>query len=322
MKTLTPLLSLALAMSASASAADFQITNAGEFARCVSANAKVEKLVGDLGFIEGPVWIKSGGYLVFSDIPNDELKKWTPSGGLTTFRKPSQNANGNILDREARLLTAEHTGRRVAIQEKDGAVKTVVDSFEGKKLNSPNDVVVKSDGTIWFTDPEYGLKNDPNAKGRKLGKEQDGNYVYRHDPKTGRTTAVVKDFVQPNGLAFSPDEKKLYIADSGTPKHIRVFDVKADGTIDNSRVLFDATARGKSRRGLPDGLKIDAEGNLFATGPGGVLVFSPDGKHLGTIQTGQATSNCAFGGADGRTLYMTADDYLMRVALKTKGLGF
>jgi len=237
MKTFTSFAALLLATSVSLRAAETQIINAAEFARCVSPDAKAEKLAGDLGFIEGPVWMKSGGYLVFSDIPNDELKKWTPPGALTTFRQPSQNANGNTTDREGRLISAEHTGRRLAIQEKNGTVKTLVDSFEGKKLNSPNDVVVKSDGTIWFTDPEYGLKNDPNAKGKKLGKEQEGNYVYRHDPKTGKTTAAVKDFVQPNGLAFSPDEKKLYVADSGTPRHIRVFDVKADGTVSGGDVF-------------------------------------------------------------------------------------
>ncbi len=201
------LVSFALAAPGAAlSAADVHIDHALEFARCVPAGATVTKLAGDLGFVEGPVWLKADGVLVFSDIPNNELKQWSAAGGLTTYRKPSHNANGNIVDQAGRLLTCEHSGRRVAIQEKGGAVKTLVDSFEGKKLNSPNDVVVHSDGTVWFTDPEYGLKTNPATK-QKEGKEQAGNFVYRHDPKTGKTTAVVRDFVQPNGLAFSPDGK-------------------------------------------------------------------------------------------------------------------
>ena len=187
-------------------AADNPADQPAEFARCVPAGATVIKLSGDMGFLEGPVWLKATRTLVFSDIPNNELKQWSAAGGVTTFRKPSHNANGNITDLMGRLLTCEHTGRRVSLQEKDGTVKTVVDSFEGKKLNSPNDVVVRSDGTLWFTDPEYGLTTNPTTK-QKEDKQQAGNFVYRHDPKTGKTTAVVKGFVQPNGLAFSPDEK-------------------------------------------------------------------------------------------------------------------
>jgi gluconolactonase len=304
---------LFIAISAAAFAADLQITNAPEFARCVSADAKVEKLAGDLGFIEGPVWLKSGGYLVFSDIPNDELKKWTAGAGVTTYRKPSQNANGNTLDREGRLLTAEHSGRRVAIQEKDGAVKTVVDSFDGKKLNSPNDVVVKSDGTIWFTDPEYGLQNDPNAKGKKLGKEQAGNYVFRHDPKIGKTTVVVKDFVQPNGLAFSPDEKKLYVADSGAPRHIRVFDVKADGTLSGGDVFC------KIDQGGPDGIRVDRDGRLWSSAGDGVHIFDARGALIGKILVPETPANLCFGGADGKTLFITARKSLYSIKVKVTG---
>jgi gluconolactonase len=311
MKIPTRLLSLLLATSAAAFGGDLQINNAAEFARCVAADAKVEKLAGDLGFIEGPVWIKSGGYLVFSDIPNDELKKWTPGGGVTTFRKPSQNANGNTLDREGRLLTCEHTGRRVSIQEEDGTVKTVVDSFEGKKLNSPNDIVVKSDGTIWFTDPEYGLQNDPNAKGKKLGKEQDGNYVFRHDPKTGKTTIVVaKDFVQPNGLAFSPDEKKLYIADTGGPRHIRVYDVKADGTLSGGDVFC------KIDKGGADGIRVDRDGRLWSSAGDGVHIFDAKGALIGKILVPETPANLCFGGADGKTLFITARTSLYTIKVK------
>jgi gluconolactonase len=310
-----PALLLLVAASATVSAADFQISSAAEFARCVSAEAKVEKLVGDLGFLEGPVWIKSGGYLVFSDIPGDELKKWSPSGGLTSFRKPSQNANGNTTDREGRLVSAEHSGRRIALQEKDGTVKTVVDSFDGKKLNSPNDVVVKSDGTLWFTDPEYGLKNDPNAKGKKLGKEQEGNFVYRHDPKTGKTTAVVKDFVQPNGVAFSSDEKKLYVADSGAPRHIRVFDVKADGTLGAGSVFC------KIDQGGPDGIRVDRDGRVWSSAGDGVHIFGGDGALIGKILVPETPANLCFGGADGKTLFITARKSLYAIKVNVTGAG-
>jgi gluconolactonase len=239
---------LVLAICSALSAAEVHVDDPAEFARCVSGDAKVTKLAGDMGFLEGPIWIKSSGSLVFSDIPNDELKQWSAKGGVISFRKPSRNANGNTLDLMDRLLSCEHTGRRVSIQEKDGTVRTVVDTFEGKKLNSPNDVVVRSDGTLWFTDPEYGLKNKPGTK-EKEDKQQPGNFVYRHDPKSGTTTAVVRDFVQPNGLAFSPDEKKLYVADSGTPRHIRVFDVAGNGTLSAGRVFCTID------KGGPDGAR-------------------------------------------------------------------
>ena len=291
---------LLVAVTTALAADDFKISNAADFAKCVPTGAKVTKLAGDLQFTEGPVWIKASRTLIFSDIPADELKQWTQAGGLATFRKPSQNANGNFVARDGRLYTCEHSGRRVAVQDKGGAVKTLVDSFEGKKLNSPNDVVLKSDGTVWFTDPEYGLKNDPNAKGKKLGKEQAGNYVYRHDPKTGRTTAVVKDFVQPNGLAFSPDEKKLYVADSGTPKHIRVFDVQADGSLKGGDVFCKIDVGG------PDGIRVDKDGRVWSSAGDGVQIFAKDGSLVGKIPVPEAPANLCFGGEDGKTLFMTA----------------
>lgn len=290
---------LLAALPVALSAADLQPDLAAEFARCVAPDATVRKLAGDMGFIEGPVWVKSGGYLVFSDIPNDELKQWKPEGGLATYRKPSRNANGNTLDLAGRLLTCEHSGRRVALREPDGTVRTLVDTFEGRKLNSPNDVVVHSDGSVWFTDPEYGLRTNPQTKQRE-GKEQPGNYVYRHDPKTGRTTAVVKDAVQPNGLAFSPDEKKLYVADSGAPRHIRVFAVAADGTVSDGRVLCTLD------QGAPDGIRVDRDGRIWSSAGNGVQIFAPDGRRIGKINTPEGAANLCFGGADGRTLFITA----------------
>ncbi|MEO7300829.1 MAG: SMP-30/gluconolactonase/LRE family protein, partial [Verrucomicrobiota bacterium] len=218
-------------------AVNFDIRNEVEFKKCVPDGAKVEKLASGFGFTEGPTWVSwDGGFLVFSDIPANELKKWTRKEVVSTFRHPSQNANGNLFAKD-RLFSCEHSGRRVAIQTKDKAVETLVelsvlsrvsladlkpgtasgtrgstlDQFDGKKFNSPNDVAVKSDGTVWFTDPDYGLGGNK--------KEMEGNLVFRFDPKTKQLTAVVKDFDKPNGIAFSNDEKKLYIADSGKPKH-------------------------------------------------------------------------------------------------------
>jgi gluconolactonase len=253
------------------------------------------------------------GNLLKPDSPEVILNRESQTrGGVTSFRKPSQNANGNTLDRAGLLLTCEHSGRRVAIREKDGTVKTVVDSFEGKKLNSPNDVVVRSDGTIWFTDPEYGLKNKPGPK-EKEDKPQPGNYVYRHDPKRGKTTAVVRDFVQPNGLAFSPDEKKLYVADSGTPRHIRVFDVSADGSVSNGRVFCTID------KGGPDGIRVDQAGRVWSSAGDGVQIFAPDGKRIGKILVGEAPANLCFGGDDGKTLFMTARKSLYAIKVLVTG---
>ena len=286
-------LTILCATIVSAAAADFDIKEQAEFEKLLPADAKVEKLASDMAFIEGPVWIPGdGGYLVFSDIPNNELKKWSKSGGLTTFRKPSNNANGNTLDLQGRLTTAEHSGRRVSVTGKDGMVQTVVETFEGKKFNSPNDVVVKSDGTYWFTDPDYGLGKNP--------KEQAGNYVYRHDPKTKATTAVVKDFDKPNGLCFSPDEKKLYVADSGKPRHIRVFSVRSDGTLDEGKVFCAID------RGGPDGIRCDNDGRVWSSAGDGTHIFGPEGTLIGKILTPEAPANLCFGGTDGKTLFMTA----------------
>ena len=310
------LLALALVVPACAlHAADFQIAHAAEFAKCVPTDAKVMKLAGDFGFIEGPVWIKeAGGYLVFSDIPNDQLKRWSAAGGVTTYRQPSQNANGNTTDRAGRLLTCEHSGRRVAVQEKGGAVKTLVDSFEGKKFNSPNDVVVKSDGAVFFTDPDYGLKTDPATK-QKEGRELPGNFVYRHDPKTGRTTVLVRDFTQPNGLAFSPDEKILYIADSGAPRHIRRFDVAADGTVSGGQVFCKIDVGG------PDGIRVDRAGRVWSSAGDGVQIFAPDGSLVGKIRVPESPANLCFGGDDGKTLFITARKSLYAIQVAVSGAG-
>jgi gluconolactonase len=269
----------------------FFIKNADEFHKCVAAEARVQKLAGDMGFLEGPAWHPEG-FLVFSDIPNDELKKWT-KGGVATFRKPSRNANGNTIDLEGRLLSAEHSGRRLSVMDKDGVVKTLVADCNGKKFNSPNDVVVKSDGSVWFTDPPYGLPKDQQ-------KEQDGNYVFRFDPKANRTVIVVKDSDMPNGLVFSPDEKKLYVADSGKPRHIRVFDVRADGSVSEGKVFC------KIDKGGPDGIRCDSEGRIWSSAGDGVHIFAPDGSLMGKILVPEGPANLCFGGENGKTLFITA----------------
>ena len=290
-----------------AGAADFELRDAAEFQKIVAPGSKLERLATGMKFTEGPVWLKpDGGYLVFSDIPSDELKKWSAKDGLTVFRKPSFNANGNTVDRQGRLISCEHTGRRVSRLEADGSWQTVVDQCDGKKFNSPNDAVVKSDGTIWFTDPPYGLPGGAT-------KEQDGNYVFRFDPKTKATTVVVKDCDMPNGLCFSPDEKKLYVADSGKPHHLRVFDVQKDGT------LTDGAVFGVIDQGVPDGIRCDAPGRVFSSAGDGVHIFAADGKLIGKILVPEAPANLGFGGPDGKTLFITAQTSLYSIQLLTHG---
>ena len=286
-----------------AAGAEFDIRDEAEFKRIVPEGAKVEKLAGELRFTEGPVWIEDGSYLVFSDIPANELKKWTPEG-ISTFRKPSQNANGNTVDLQGRLVSAEHSGRRVSVTQKDGKVETVVDQFEGKKFNSPNDVVVKSDGSYWFTDPDYGLGQNK--------REVEGNWVYRHDAKSKKTTALVKDFDKPNGLCFSPDEKKLYVADSGRPRHIRVFDVAGD-SVSEGKVFCTID------KGGPDGIRSDSAGRIFSSAGDGVHIFDPEGKLIGKILVPESPANLCFGGKDFRTLYITARTGLYKIDLATEG---
>ena len=289
------------------STSDFEVRNEVEFRKIFPADAKVTKLAGGFGFTEGPVWIaRDGGYLVFSDIRKNQLNKWTAKDSVTTFREPSRNANGNTLDRQGRLVTAEHSGRRLSLMEQDGRVVTILDRFDGKRLNSPNDVVVKSDGTYWFTDPPYGLANGE-------AKEQAGNYVFRHDPASNTTTVVVSDFDMPNGLCFSPDETKLYIADSSKPHHIRVFDVARNGTVSNGRV-FAVT-----EKGVPDGIRCDTEGRIWSSSGNGADIFAPDGSLIAKINLSEAGANLCFGGRDGTTLFITAREGLYAVETKAKG---
>lgn len=301
------------------------------FDKLVPADVKVEKLVDGHQWTEGPVWNRKEGYLLFSDIPNNAIIKWQEGKGESVFLQPAgysgktpftghePGTNGLIYDSEGHLVACDHGERRIYVLEADGKTKkTLADKYNGKRLNSPNDLVYKSNGDLYFTDPPYGLPKGMDDPAREL----DFCGVYRLS-KDGKLTLLTKEITRPNGIAFSPDEKKLYVASSDPDKAIlMVYDVQPNGTIANGKVFFDATTWAKEKRpGLPDGLKVDKDGNLFATGPGGVHIFSPDGKHLGTFDTGAPTSNVAWGG-DGSTLYITANTALLRVKLNTKGPGF
>ena len=264
---------------------------------------KVEKVSTGYKFTEGPVWT-SRGTLLFSDIPENKI--WEIGKKTAVFRTPSGNSNGLTFDGEGRLIACEHSNRRVTRTEKDGSITVLADRFEGKRLNSPNDAVVKSDGSIYFTDPPYGITSEQQ--------ELDFQGVYRIKPG-GELELLVKDFAKPNGLCFSPDEKLLYIADSSNLRHVRVFKVAQDGTLRGGEVF----ARISSEKGAPDGMKVDVEGRLYAAGPGGVWIFDTAGKHVDTIETPESPANLAWGGKDGKTLYMTAVTSVYKVHLSIGG---
>ena len=280
--------------------------NPEAFRTILNEDTPVEKVAGNFKFTERPIW-HPDGFLLFSDIPANTIYKWQ-SNQVKVFRKPSGNANGNTFDRQGRLITAEHSNRRVSRTEKDGTVVTLASEYRGKRLNSPNDLVVKSDGSIYFTDPPYGIKSEQQ--------ELEFSGVYRLGTD-GTLSLLVSDFVRPNGIAFSPDETKLYVNDS-KQGHIRVFDVKSDGTLENGRIF--AEQKDENLPGVPDGMKVDVEGNVYSTGPGGVWVFSPSGNLLGIIKVPEVPANLAWGDRDDRTLYLTAKNSLYRVRLNIAGV--
>ncbi len=265
---------------------------------------------------EGPVWFADGGYLVWSDIPNNRMLRWTPEG-VGVFRANANYANGNTRDREGRLVTCEHGGRRVTRTEPDGSITVLADKYRGKKLNSPNDVVVKSDGSVWFTDPDYGIMSD--YEGFKAPREQAGCYVYRVDPKSGAVSVVADDFVKPNGLAFSPDEKTLYIADSGVthdpawPHHIRAFDVVNGKQLKKSRVFAVI------ENAFPDGFRVDSEGHVWTSSGPAVACYHPDGTLLGRVKIPEFVSNLTFGGERRNRLFITATTSLYSVYVGARG---
>lgn len=299
----------------------------------VPADAQMEVIGEGMRWSEGPVWIKDGGFLLFSDVLANTIYRWDAAGGCRAYLTPSgytsdvprggeMGSNGLTLDKEGRLLLCQHGDRRVARLEspwddRPPRYTTLVDKFDGKRFNSPNDLVVHSSGAIYFTDPPYGLERNMDDPAKEL----DFQGVYRLAPD-GTVALLTKEIERPNGIALSPDEKTLYVASThGARPVMMAYPLKEDGMIGDGRVFLDARNLPGGRRGGFDGMKVDQQGNLFATGPGGVLVLTPEGKHLGTLITTQRTANCAFG-EDGSTLFITADHTLLRVRLSTKGLGF
>lgn len=286
------------------------------FAGKIQGSAKLEELYSDCRWAEGPVWFGDHDCLYFSDIPNQRVMRFLPrDNSVSTFLQPSNFANGHTRDRQGRLVSCEHGTRRVARTELDGTITVLADSFEGKRLNSPNDVVVKSDGSIWFTDPTYGIKSD--YEGYLSEVEQTVNGVYRIDPD-GSIALVATDFLQPNGLAFSPDETVLYIADSGTkadrsrPRHIRAFDVTGN-TLANGKELLVV------EDGAPDGLRVDTEGWIWTSAADGIEVFDPTGKLMGKILVPQPVANVEFGGPRRNRLFITATTSLYSIYVNARG---
>jgi len=276
----------------------------------VPEESKLERLATGFRFTEGPLWNSHKGFLLFSDIPANRIYKWSPDGGTSVFREPTGNSNGLTYDRAGRLIICEQGGRKLSCIEIDGTYTILADKFQGRCLNSPNDVVVKSDGAIYFTDPPYGIRPEEQ--------ELPFQGVFRLDLENEKLTLLLKDFIGPNGLAFSPDESILYIVDSSKERrHVRAFDVNPDGTLSNSRVFAEIRLED---RGPPDGMKVDIEGNLYVAAAGGIWIFSDEGENLGIIRTPEIPVNCAWGGDDWKSLFITARTSLYRVKLSIPGI--
>lgn len=304
------------------------ITIDPELSTLIDPQAKLQVVTSGFLWSEGPVWIREAagpGYLLFSDIPRNSIMKWVEGQGVSLFMKPSgytgitdygrePGSNGLIQDLEGRLVCCEHGDRRLSVLTVDGGKRTLVDNYQGRRLNSPNDAVLKSNGDIYFTDPPYGLKGQLNSPQAEL----DFCGVYRVS-LNGEVTLLNREMTRPNGIVFSPDEKTLYVAQSDPEAALwMAFDVNEDGTLGQGTVFYDATAAAKEGlKGLPDGMTVDRLGNVFASGPGGILIFNSTGKLLGRIDTGENTSNCKFGGPDGSILYITANTYICRIQTKT-----
>ncbi|MBS0209751.1 MAG: SMP-30/gluconolactonase/LRE family protein [Planctomycetes bacterium] len=298
------------------------------FDKLIPPGAKLEKLAAGFDWSEGPVWVRDGGYLLFSDIPRNSVMRWKEEDGVSVFFKPSgytglepftgeePGSNGLLFDRNQQLILCQHGDRRVARRLPDGNFETLIDRYEGKRLNSPNDAVYHSSGDLYFTDPPYGLPR--KLMDQMPPRELDFCGVYRLGTD-GKLTLLTTEMTRPNGIGFSPDEKTLYVAQSDPAAALwKKFAVKSDGTLEPGKLLYDATAWVKAgKKGLPDGLKVDREGNVFATGPGGVHVFAPDGTLLGSIDTDERTANCGWG-EDGTVLYICADMFLCRIKTATK----
>jgi gluconolactonase len=299
----------------------------------IPRDARVEKLADGFAWTEGPIWRReNGGYLLFSDAPNNTIWRWRDGEGVTIYLRPAGypgpadppgrelGSNGLTTDAQGRLVIADHGNRQIARLREDSlwTKLPLATNYQGKRFNSPNDLIHRANGDLFFTDPPYGLRklNDDPAK------ELPFNGVFKLSP-SGTVTLLTKDLAYPNGIALSPDGNTLYVGMSDAKRpQIVAYDIQTDGTLAREHVFFDAMSLVRKIGGWLDGMKVDAKGNVFTSGPGGILVLSPQGKHLGTIVTGDTTANCAFGGADGSTLYMTTNHSIMRIRTSTKGLGF
>ena len=288
----------------------------------IPKDVQIEKIAGGFTFTEGPVW-RPDGNLWFSDVLGDEVRQWSPDGKVVGILHPEgfdndprggrglYGPNGMILDKDGAVLLCEHANRRIVRVTKDILISTLVDRYEGKRLNSPNDLVYHSDGSLYFTDPPYGLPKEDSDPAKEL--PFNGVFRLAH----GKLQVVIKDLTRPNGIAFSPDGKTLYISNSDPKRKIWMrYDVAADGSVKNGQLFFDATAEKDS--GNPDGMKLDTQGNIYGAGPGGLWVFSPSGKHLGTVKVPEIVSNCVWGD-DGKSLYITARTSVYRLKLPVAG---
>ena len=283
------------------------------FSSVVGASVAVEKVATGFLFTEGPLWHATDRYLLFSDMPGDHLRKWSASAGVITFRKPCGQSNGLAWDREGRLVVCEHATSRLTRTEMNGDITVLATTYAGKELNSPNDVIVKSDGAIYFTDPTYGRDE---GYGNPRPVQLDFRGVWRVAPSSHSLSPLIDDFGQANGLCFSHDEQQLYVNDT-IRQHIRLFDVRSDGTLANGRVWAQTTGEGA---GAPDGMKIDRAGNIYCCGPGGIHVFAPDATCLGVIRMPEYTANFCFGDDDLSSLYVTASTSIYRLRVKTPGV--
>ena len=290
------------------------------FRRCLIGHARVERLWTGARWSEGPAWFAAGRYLIWSDIPHNRMLRWDEAdGSVSVFRQPSMNSNGNTVDAQGRLVTCEHLGRRVTRTEHDGSITVLADRWQGKRLNSPNDVVVKSDGSIWFTDPPYGILID--YEGGRAESEIGACNVYRVDPENGDMRIVADDYVKPNGLAFSPDEGLLYIADTGAshdpdgPRHIRRHKVAPDGRLSGGEVFAECG------NGLFDGFRVDRDGRIWTSAADGVHCYDPEGTLIGKVLIPETVANVCFGGARLNRLFICGTTSLYSVFLAVNGIG-
>jgi gluconolactonase len=290
------------------------------FKQILGDSPELMQIASGMAFTEGACYVPGGDVFIWSDIPNDRIMHWSERDGLGVFRQGTGNTNGNTVDRQGRVLSCETSGRRVSVTDVDGSVRTLVDRYDGKRLTSPNDVVVRSDGSVWFTDPDYGAIDTSIGHGQPP--EQEKNRVYRFDPASGELTAVAEQFDKPNGLCFSPDESILYIGDTGRthgedrPHEVWAFDVVDGRRLANGRLFAVIDPW------VPDGMRVDTDGNLYVTAGDGVQVFNPQGEMLGKILTPEVAANCAFGSPSGNLLLITATSSVWAIRLNARGAAF